>query len=55
MSLNPTLRRQVNLCDFKASLVYTMSPGQPELCSKTCLKNQDKPKSSNRLKGLIIH
>jgi hypothetical protein len=33
MPLLPALRRQrqADLCEFKASLVYKVSPGQPEL------------------------
>lgn len=50
MSLNPTLRRQVNLWNFKASLIYTMSLEQPELHSETVLKIKTNLKAAILLK-----
>jgi hypothetical protein len=42
--LVPALWRQVDLCEFEASLVYKVSPGQPGLwhTEKPCLKKQTK-------------
>ena len=39
-------QRQADLCEFEASLVYKVSPGQPELCyiGKPHFKQQQKQK-----------
>jgi hypothetical protein len=52
MPLIPALRRQrlADLCEFKASLVYIASPGQPELHSETLSQTN---KQTNKQKGSI--
>jgi hypothetical protein len=42
-AFNPRRQRQVDLYEFKASLVYKVSPGQPGLCytEQPCLEKQN--------------
>lgn len=54
--LKPELKvvRQGNLCEFKASQIYKVSPGQPGFCytEKHCL---EKPKlKPNQIKNLTL-
>jgi hypothetical protein len=52
---NPStaLREERQICEFETSLIYKLSPGQPELCytGKPCLKktktktNKKKPRA----------
>ena len=52
-------QRQVDLCEFKASLVYVVNPGQPRLLHREAMSGKNKKRvggSSNfqRAQGLTL-